>query len=169
MLDKFKHWLARKAETGEKQLTPEQLQLKKRMQELLRNEHILRDEMKLTVVFDYSKKDVGLEILQHYGATVFMAGVSGKAPLNVSRTELNEFCTQMAVAAIFDDPTGVAFSCFCQQTNSFAVFLPVPPSYMSPEARDILFSLVEDKSLAELSPSGRQYLDKYQDELQAYF
>ena len=136
-----------------------------RLRTVLLNETVLRNEMGVTQLFDYRKPNIGEQILEHFGEAVIHSCVSGQLPLSVRRSELNEFSTHMAAAAIFDDPVGVAMSCFTQQTNAFALFLPVPARYMSPESKTILIALTENRTPHDTSRSGTEYLSEHYDDL----
>lgn len=101
------------------------------MREKLLDPDVIHGEMGLTRRFDYSKPNIGMEILRAFSDGPAVAALlTGEGPAGV-QPELNELCSHMSAAAIFDDPTGVALSCFSRQGGSFSHFLPVPVEHMS--------------------------------------
>lgn len=168
MLGFFSKWLPAKGSKSPSsfaQLNSERQTILNKLRSVLLNETVLRNEMGVTQLFDYSKPGIGEQILDHYGEAVIRSCLSGQLPLSVRRSELNEFSTHMAAAAMFDDPVGVAMSCFTQQTNAFAMFLPVAPRNMSPKAKTILIALTENRTPHDTSRAGTEYLSKHYDDL----
>ncbi|MBU0525889.1 MAG: hypothetical protein KKC24_08605 [Gammaproteobacteria bacterium] len=133
--------------------------MKLKMRQLLLDEAIMRQQVGVSRVFDYERPGIGRDLLTAFGESLALACVTGVLPISVSRAELNEFCNHMGAAALFDDPVGVAFSCFAVQGGSFAQFLPIPIQEMSDEALDILATLLLHNR-AKVSQSGIRYVEE---------
>ncbi|MCA1859943.1 hypothetical protein LE191_07425 [Janthinobacterium sp. HSC-3S05] len=135
------------------------------MKTMLLDENVMRNQVGVNNIFDYREDKIGEKILNFFGSKVANSCVSGLLPMSVSREVLNEFCSHMASAAIFNDPLGVAFSCFSQQGGSFAQFLPIPFKNMDQNAQTMLIYILDNISDGQMSKAGSIYFENNFDDL----
>ena len=135
------------------------------MKSMLLDEKVMREQVGVINIFDYREEKIGEKILNFFGSKVANSCVSGLLPLSVSREVLNEFCSHMASAAIFNDPLGIAFSCFSQQGGSFAQFLPISFKNMDKNAQTMLMYILDNVSAGQMSKAGSIYFENNFDDL----
>lgn len=135
------------------------------MKTMLLDEKVMREQVGVSNIFDYREEKIGEKILDFFGSKVANSCVSGLLPVSVSREVLNEFRSHMASAAIFNDPLGVAFSCFSQQGGSFSQFLPIPFKNMDENSQTMLIYILDNISDGQMSKAGTIYFENNSDDL----